>query len=240
MKIRLVHARICLQSEAQSRQTLQQGLELYQRLYLNLARRYKSIFEECDHEITSLREDHQIDTELITSQRQLLDLLQSQQQQQQANNIIQGGPLLPQYNDHNHPCHNCSPYHSSGNDDFVDPTSLRPGNDFEYSMFPGEPSCDPEPVMLPPISDFENRTHDLPTQHALHPVSVDLCYHTEQVIPPPGDYFENRAHNLSVQAGLHPISAERDVPVPTHYESEEANMVPDEEGARPNKKRKTR
>lgn len=240
MKVQLVHTRIRLQSEAQSRQTLQRGLELHQQVYFQLAGKYRSIFEEYDQEMTSLREDHQIDTELIASQKRLIELLQVQQQQQQASNLVQRGPLLSQLNDHNQSCHNYSPYLSSGNDEFMDPRSLRQVNDFDCSMFPGEPPYDPEPVMPPPVGDFENRAHNLSIQSVLHPVSVEPCYDTESVIPPPVSDFENWAPNLSIQAGLHPISAERDVPGPTHNESEETTMGPEEEGVRPSKKRKTR
>jgi hypothetical protein len=73
----------------------------------------------------------------------------------------------------------------------MDSTSFCLGNNFEYSMFPSKPSCDLEPVTLPPISDFENQTHDLLIQPVLYLVSIDLCYYTKQVIPLPSNYFEN-------------------------------------------------
>jgi hypothetical protein len=166
IKVRLLYTRTCLQSEAQSRQTLQRGLGVHQRIYFQLAEKYKSIYEKCDQEKISLKEDLRISEELIRSQRQLIELYQSQQQQP-ASHLFQGGPLLSQYNDHNQSCQ-YSPYQPPGNHEFIDPTSLR---DFDYSI--GLPVGYTEPAMSTPVAEFEDQTPNLSIQSVQHPVSAE-------------------------------------------------------------------
>jgi hypothetical protein len=167
MKVRLLYTRTCLQSEAQSRQTLQRGLEVHQRIYFQLAEKYKSIYEKYNHEKISLKEDLRISEELIRSQKQLIELYQSQQQQP-SSHLVRGGPLLPQYIDHNQSCQ-YSPYQPPGNHEFVDPTSLRRPNDFDYSIGFPEHSYDTEPVMSTSVAEFENQTPISAEQDVLEP-----------------------------------------------------------------------
>ncbi len=51
--------------------------------------------------------------------------------------------------------------------------------------------------------------------------------------------LENQTPNMSIPSMLQPISAKWDVPRPTHNESEETKMGPENEGVKPSKKRKT-
>jgi hypothetical protein len=195
---------------------------------------YKSIYEECDKEIASLKEDLRIAEELIRSQKQLIELYQRQQQEQQqpATHYVQGGPLLSQYNHPNHSCQYSS-YQSPGNDKCIDPAG---NNDFDYSMFPAEHSYDTEPVMLPPVAEFENQKPDMSIPSMLLPPSIEHPYDTELVMSTPVTGFENQTPNLSV---LHPISAVRDVPGPTHNKSGEKRSLEDEV-LKPSKKQKTK
>lgn len=62
--LRLLHSRICNQSDAQGRQILQRGLDIHQQQHLQLARTYRSIYEEYDREKTGLQEDLQIANDL--------------------------------------------------------------------------------------------------------------------------------------------------------------------------------
>jgi hypothetical protein len=237
-KLQLLDSRICHQSDAQSRQILRRGLEVHQRVHLQLAKNYKSIYEECDQEKASLKEDLRIAEELIQSQKHLIELYQGPQQQQQpASHLVQGGPLLSQYNDHNH-SRQYSPYQSSSNNDFIDPASLRPLNDFGYSIvFPAERSYDTEPAMSTPVAEFEYQTPNMSIQSVLHPISVEPSYDTEPVMSTSVTEFEYQTPNLSIQF---PISAERDVPRPTDNKSEEPKRGLEDEGVRPSKKRKTK
>ena len=204
--VRLLHSRICHQSEAQSRQILQRGLEVYQQTYLQLEKNYRSIYKEHDREKTRLQEDLRIANELIDSQKQLIDMYQSQQQQLPASHLVQGGPLLSECNDHNHSCQ-YSPYEPPRSHEFViDPAGLRPLDDLDYSIgSPIENSCDTDPAMSVPVTQFEDQTP-----------------------------------NLSAPSIQHPTSAERDAPGPAHTKSEKGKRAPEDEDAKPNKKRRTK
>jgi hypothetical protein len=158
-------------------------------------------------------------------------LYQGQQQQQPASHLVQGGPLLSQYNNHNYSCQ-YSPCQSSRNHEFIDPAGLRPLNDFDYSIgFRAERSYGTEPAISTPVAEFENETPNMSIQSVLHPISVERSYDIEPVMS------ENQTPNLSIQF---PISAERDVPGATHNKSEETKRGPEDEGARLSKKRRTK
>jgi hypothetical protein len=151
--LRLLHSRIWHQSEAQSRQILQRGLEVLQQAHSQLVTKYQSAYEEQDVEIARLREDLGIAEGLAGTQKQLLDMYQGQQQQPPASQ-----PLLPQY-DHHHSNQypQYPPYEQSSSHQFVmDPATLPRLNDFRYSIgAPIEPSCDTDPVMSTPFPQFE-------------------------------------------------------------------------------------
>jgi hypothetical protein len=172
--IRLLHSRICHQAEAQRSQTLQSGLDAHQQQHFQLARYYRSIYEEYDREKKRLQEDLRLANELIESQKQLIDMYQGQQQQQPASHLVQGGPLLSQCNDPNHSCQYPS-YQPTRNQQFViEPVGLHPLNDFDYSIgSPIEPSCDTDPVMSTPVAQFEEQTPNMSVQSMLHPISAE-------------------------------------------------------------------
>jgi hypothetical protein len=52
--------------------------------------------------------------------------------------------------------------------------------------------------------------------------------------------FENQAPILPFQSTPHPTPAEHDVPGPDHTQSDGNKRGPEDEGAKPNKKRKTK
>jgi hypothetical protein len=208
-------------------------------MYFQLAEKYKSIYEKCDQEKISLKEDLRISEELIQSQRQLIELHQSQQQQQPASHLFQDGPLLSEYNDHNQSCQ-YSPYQPPGNHQFIDPTSLR---GFNYSI--GFPVGDTEPAIFTPVAEFEDQTSNLPIQSVQHPVSFDYSIgfpvgHTEPAMSTPVAEFEDQTSNLPIQSVQHPVSAERDVPGHTNTKSEKMKRGPEDEEEKPSKKRRTK
>ena len=169
----LFYSRICHQWEAQSRQTLQKGLDFLQHQLVQLTRKYRSIYEEYGDEKTQLQKDLRIANELIDSQKQLIEMYQSQQQQQPPGHLAQGGPLLSQcshYNDSSQ----YPPYQPPRSHEFViDPAGLRPLNDFDYSIGPPESSCDTNPVMSTPVTQFEEQTPNLSVPPVLHPTSAE-------------------------------------------------------------------
>jgi hypothetical protein len=247
-KEQLLYSQICHQSEAQSRRTFQRGLEVHRQTHFQLAKNYKSMYEECKQEKASLQKDLQIAEELIGSQKQLIELYQRQHQQQQqqqqqpATHYVQGGPLLSQYNDPNHSCQysptslcTCqySSYPSPGNDKFIDPVGIHPLNDLNYNMFPAEHPYDTESVIPPPVAESENQKTDMSIPSMLLPPSIECG--TEPVVSTPVAGFEYQTPNLSI---LHPISAERDVPGPTHNKTEEMKRGLEDEVVKPRKKTK--
>lgn len=165
--VRLLHYRICHQSEARSRETLQRGLDIQQQQHIQLSGNYRSIYEEYGREKARLLEDLRIANALIDSQKQLIDMYQGQQQQQPATHLTQGGPLLSQCND----CNDSRPYQPPRSHEFViDPAGHRPLNDFDYSIGPSlEPSGDTNPVMSSPVTQFEEQTPNL----SIHPVLAE-------------------------------------------------------------------
>ena len=86
--VRLLHSRICHQSEAQGRQseaqirqTIQRGLEAVQQTYFQLATNYKSRLSRYDGERVKLQEDIRISEELIASQKQLIEMYEARDRQ---------------------------------------------------------------------------------------------------------------------------------------------------------------
>ena len=174
MTARLAYYRICLQWEAQSRQTLQKGLDFLQHQHAQLAGKYRSIYEEYDREKTRLQKDLGIANELIDSQKQLIEMYQDQHQQQPQSHLAQGGPLLSQCNHYNDSSQ-YPPYQPPRSHEFViDPAGLRPLNDFDYGMETSpEPSCGPNPVMSTPVTQFAEQTSNLSVPPAPHPSSAE-------------------------------------------------------------------
>jgi len=105
-------------------------------------------------------------------------------------------------------------------------------------MFPAEHSYDTEPVMPPPVAEFENQKPDMSIPSMLLPPSVEHSYDTEPVMSTPVTGFENQTPNLSI---MYLISAERDVPGPTNNKSKEMKRgLEDDEVVKPSKKQKTK
>ncbi|KAH6667765.1 hypothetical protein B0J14DRAFT_601394 [Halenospora varia] len=213
--VRLLHSRICYQSEAQGRQseaqirqTIQQGLDTVQRKYFQLMTSYKSRLSKYDGERVKLQEDSRIAEELAASQKQLIEMYEARdrQQQQPASHLVEGGPLLSQYNDHNHSSQYPT-YQPPRSQEFViDPTRLHPLNDLDYSIGSSiEPSCNTDAVMSTPVAEFE-------FQAPLQPL----------------------------QSTPHPTSAKCDVSGPNHTKSDGNKRGPEDEGTKPSKRRKAK
>ncbi|CZR52097.1 uncharacterized protein PAC_01974 [Phialocephala subalpina] len=212
--VRLVHSRICHQSEAQGRQSeaqirqiIQRGLDAVQKSYFQLATNYKSRLSRYDGERVKLLEDSRIAEELIASQKQLIELYEARdrQQQQSASHLVEGGPLLSQYNDHNHSSQypTYQPPHSQ--EFIIDPTRLHPLPDLDYSIGSSIEPCNTDAVMSTPVAEFESQAPILP-----------------------------------VQSTLYPTSAEHDVPGSNHNKGDGNKRGPEDEGGKPSKKRKTK
>ena len=173
-KVRLLHSRIRLQSEAQSRQTLQQGLNAHEQTHFQLAKSYKSMYEEFDREKIQLQNELRNANERIESLEQQISMLQSQQQQPPASHLVQGGPLLSQYNDHND-SRQYLPYQPPRSHDFIiDPTGLCQLENLDYSIgLPLEPccNCDLDPVMSASVA--ENQPPNMSIQSMLHPAPAE-------------------------------------------------------------------
>jgi hypothetical protein len=182
---------------------MQPGLDTIQKSYFQLATSCKSILSRYDGERVKL-------LELIASQKQLIEIYEArdrQQQQQSASHLVEGGPLLSQYNDHNHssqyPTYQPQPH---SNQEFImDPTRLHPLPDLDYSIGSSIEPCNTDAAMSTPIAEFENQAPILP-----------------------------------VQSMLYPTSAERDVPGSNHNNGDGNKRGPEDEGGKPNKKRKTK
>jgi len=157
--VRLVHSRICHQSEAQGRQSeaqirhiLQQGLDALQRSYFQHMTSYKSRLSRYDGERVKLLEDNRIAEELIASQKQLIEMYEARdrQQQQSANHLVEGGPQLSQYKDHTHSSQYYQIYQPSRSQEFIiDPTRLHQLPDLDYSITSSIEPCNTEPVQSP-------------------------------------------------------------------------------------------
>lgn len=159
--MRLLHSRICHQSEKQHCDSLERGLDIYQQNHFELVKGYQSMHEELVGEISRLLEDLRLAKELIKSQEDLIVMYQGQQQQP-----AKGGPLLSQYNEHiQYP-----PYQLNRSHEFIiDPAGLHPPG-FDYIGLPLEPSCDVVSNMAMPAAKFENQA---PNLSMLYPTSAE-------------------------------------------------------------------
>ena len=180
--VRLLHSRISHQSEAQGRiseaqirHILQGGLDAVQKTYFQLATSYKSRLSKYDGERVNLLEDVRNAEELAASQKQLIEIYEARdrQQQQPACHLVEGGPLLSQYNDHHHSPQYLT-YPPPRSQDFnIDPTRLQPLHDLDYSIgSPLEP-CNTDAVMSTPATEFESQAPILPFPSLPHPTSAE-------------------------------------------------------------------
>ena len=171
-------------------------------MYFQLATSYKSRLSIYDGEKVKLLEDIQIAEELVASQKQLIDIYEARQQQP---GYLEGGPLMPQDNNHNHSSQYLT-YQPPRSQEFnIDPNRLHPLDDIDYSIgSPVEP-CNTDAVMSTPVAGFENQPPILP-----------------------------------VQSTPHLTPAEHDVPGPSYTKGDGSKRGPEDEWAKPNKKRKTK
>ena len=170
---------------------------------------YKSRLSRYDGERVKHLEDIRIAKELIASQKQLIEMYEARdrQQQQSASHLVEGGPLLSQYKDHNHSSQypTYQPQPPSNQEFIMDPTRLHPLPDLDYSIGSSIEPCNTDAVMSTPVAEYENQAPILP-----------------------------------VQSTLYPISAEHEVPGSDHNKGDGNKRGPEDEGGKPNKKRKTK
>lgn len=181
-QVRLLHSRIGHQSEAQGRQSeaqirhiLQGGLDAVQKTYSQLATSYKSSLSKYDGERVKLLEDIRIAEELAANQKQLIEIYEAQarQQQQPTSHLVESGPLLSQYHDHNHSSQYLT-YPPPRNQELnIDPTRLHTLHDLDYSIGPPLEPCNTDAVMSTPVPEFENQAPILPFPSMPHPTPAE-------------------------------------------------------------------
>ncbi|TAQ88897.1 hypothetical protein B7494_g2772 [Chlorociboria aeruginascens] len=164
-----LHSRTSHQSEAQGRQSelqihhniLPGDLDALQRT--NLQSVTSGIFElsKYDCEIFKLLEDTRTAEGLVASQTQLIHMYearerQQQQQQRPTCHHAEGGPLLSQYNDHNHSTQYPT-YQPPRNREFnIDPNGIHQIHDLDYSIGSPIDPCDTDVVMFTAVPAFES------------------------------------------------------------------------------------
>jgi hypothetical protein len=253
----LLHSRVCHQSEGQSRQTMQRGLDALQQSFLNLSKDYRSIYRRYDNEKAKLQEDLRVSDELISTQKELVDLYQGQNQQQQqpASHLVQGGPLLSQYlhpttqySTTQHPTTQssttvyptqysyASQYSTAQQPNTQYSTTQQPNTQYSTTVYPTQYSYS---TTQPPRSqDFIMDPAGLRLLNDLDDLgsSVEPSCSTDTDTVPVAE-VENQTPTLSVQSMLHPTSAERG---PNHDKSYGNKRGPEDEGTKPSKKRKSK
>jgi hypothetical protein len=96
------------------------------------------------------------------------------QQQQSASHLVKGGPLLSQYNDHNHSSQYPT-YQPPGSQEFIiDPTRLHPLPDLDYSIGSSIEPCTTDAVMSTPVVSLRIRPLSYPfnLRYIQHPPSI--------------------------------------------------------------------
>jgi len=160
VKTRLVYSRVCHQAEAQYRHVMQRGLDASTHTHLRTSKVYRSMYEEMAREKAALMEDKRLNEELIAAQKDYIALqqvkMQQQQQQQQQHQLpvdrsVQGGPLISQYHDQQHPAYQPP----SDNQALIEPGSIHQLGDLDYSIGSSiEPPCDQDIVMATTIANY--------------------------------------------------------------------------------------
>ncbi|PVH67607.1 hypothetical protein DL98DRAFT_523234 [Cadophora sp. DSE1049] len=163
--VRLLHAQICCQAEAQGRQAevqirliMQQGMEAVQKNFFQLAASYKTTLSKNDGERGKLLKDLQQAEELVATQKQLIELYEAreqQQQQQPASHLVDGDPLLSQYGVHGQSQY--PTYQQSHNQSFIiDPARLPPLSDLDYRLGPSIEPCNPDAITSTPVTEYQS------------------------------------------------------------------------------------
>lgn len=172
LHVRLLRSQTYYQSEVQIRQTIQRSYDMIQQKYFQLTASYKSRLSKYGRELAKLQEDNRTAEELVASQRRLIEMYEArdQQQQQPTSQLVDGGPLVSQYNGHNHSQY--STYQPPQSQEFIiDPTRLHPLNDLDYSIgSPIEPPRNTDVVISTPTAEFGFQA---PLQSTPHPTSAE-------------------------------------------------------------------